>query len=483
MPDIKGFTATDYLARAELSQRGYEAAERQKAALLPYAIPEDQWQQYLAARARKGARRPRPGPPRPRQGAQPGRHPQRPAEVRSPRRSARRYRSHRSPARRDPQRRPLRRRLHRRLRSPAAGQRSAQVSETAASSSSSPDANSQAANIAGRRPVILVTVPDKKTGPPFLLVGANIQAQTGGVTRATIEGIFLYQDLGGYGSELRGNIKFGFLTQLDAEYYRRIHNTGLSGGFFLAPHAGLLRQPFYIFDNQHRVAERQLHAPPPAPTSAGPTRAFRSSASAVDTRTSAGTKSAPTASPTSSATANASASATSTTRRTAPSSRSTASAPPPTSATSSTPSDSPSAPQFTTQISLAHQIGNNIFIFATEGGTMFNRNVAQPFRFTLGGPLRLTASAIDEYRGTDYFLVKPAFLRRIAKLPAPLGQSIYLGAAYEAGQMRAPGLHTITRQDVYFGIVAETPLGVITLAPAIGDDGHRKFIFTLGKLF
>ena len=107
---------------------------------------------------------------------------------------------------------------------------------------------------------------------------------------------------------------------------------------------------------------------------------------------------------------------------------------------------------------------------------MFNRNVAQPFRFTLGGPLRLTASAIDEYRGTDYFLVEPAFLRRIASLPEPLGQSIYVGAGYEAGQMRAPGMPTVTRQDFYFGLVAETPLGIITFAPAFGDDGHRKLV-------
>ena len=114
---------------------------------------------------------------------------------------------------------------------------------------------------------------------------------------------------------------------------------------------------------------------------------------------------------------------------------------------------------------------------------MFNRDVAQPFRFTLGGPLRLSASAIDEYRGTDYFLIEPAFLRRVAKLPDPLGQSIYVGAAYEAGQMHAPNLSTVTRQDLFFGIVAETPLGVFTLGPAVGTDDHRKFVFTLGKLF
>ena len=77
----------------------------------------------------------------------------------------------------------------------------------------------------------------------------------------------------------------------------------------------------------------------------------------------------------------------------------------------------------------------------------------------------------------------PGFLRRLAKLPAPLGQSIYAGATYEAGQMRSPDGPTIFRQDVYFGIVAETPFGVITLAPSFGNANERKFIFTLGKLF
>lgn len=114
---------------------------------------------------------------------------------------------------------------------------------------------------------------------------------------------------------------------------------------------------------------------------------------------------------------------------------------------------------------------------------MFHRDVAEPFRYTLGGPLRLSASAIDEYRGTDYFLLEPALLRRIAQLPQPLGQNIYLGVGFEYGHVEAPGRAAINRQDVFFGIVAETPLGVVTLAPAIGSNGERKFIFTLGKLF
>jgi NTE family protein len=144
---------------------------------------------------------------------------------------------------------------------------------------------------------------------------------------------------------------------------------------------------------------------------------------------------------------------------------------------------SSNAPQFTLQASLAHRVDKYVMLLSLDSGTMLHRNVAQPFRFTLGGPLRLSASAIDEYRGTDYFFVSPLFLRRIAGLPAPLGQSIYIGAGYEAGQMRAPDTATLTRQDGFFGIFAETPLGVITLTPAFGDNGYRKFSFTLGRLF
>jgi NTE family protein len=119
----------------------------------------------------------------------------------------------------------------------------------------------------------------------------------------------------------------------------------------------------------------------------------------------------------------------------------------------------------------------------TEGGTFAGRNVADPFRFTLGGPLRLSASTFEEYRGTDYWLVRPSYFRRIASLPAPLGQNIYVIGTYEAGQMYSPNNATITRQDVFFGLAAETPLGAVTFGPAIGDHDHRKIVFTLGRFF
>ena len=151
---------------------------------------------------------------------------------------------------------------------------------------------------------------------------------------------------------------------------------------------------------------------------------------------------------------------------------------------------SPSAPQLFEQLEYAHGFGpranntqKNVALINIEAGTMFNRDVPQPFRYTLGGPLRLGASAIDQYRGTDYYLLTPGYLRQLRQLPAPLGNTIYAGGTFEFGQMRSPDGRTITRGDIYLGLIAETPLGVISIGPAVGNAGDRKFNFTLGKLF
>ncbi len=465
-PDVKGFTATDYLKTPGLSERGYQAAEAHKAELLKYAVDDQQWAAYLAQRASR-----LPGPP----GTVLHVH------IKSPNQQVTRaVQKSFLPIVNKPVDAKSIEALLDQVRSDGRYDADYTVGyET------TPDTGQ--AEAVTNRPVVTVTIEDKKTGPPFLEVGANVEAQTGGVTRATLEATLVDQDLGGYGSELRAHFAIGFLTDLTGEYYRHITSLGKTqGGLFIAPQAVLHREPFYIYQDQHRISERQLqHAGGGVDIGWSDQRiqelrvGWQGGQERWQTETGSDNL----------APANLIGTMQRARVRYTFDNQDRALVPQfgfrfTTEAGYLYNSvASPNTPQFTTRISYSHQIATNIFVMAAEGGTMLNRNVAQPFRFTLGGPLRLTASAIDEFRGTDYFLVEPAFLRRVAKLPSPLGQSIYLGAAYEAGQMRSPDARTITRQDVYFGIVAETPLGLITIAPAIGDDGHRKFVFTLGKLF
>jgi NTE family protein len=466
-PDVTGFNESDFVKSRELAERGYQAAERNKEALLKYAVSDALWAEYIAARnARvRGAA---------------GNILRVLVQAPSPSTAA----------------------AVQKLFNPLAGR----PMNTAAVESLLADIRSDGRydadyrvtydtpdNVANR-PTLIVLVTDKETGPPFLELGANLAAQTGSAARATIEGILVDQDLGGYGSELRTHIKAGTLTEAGAEYYRRLAMPFAAAGaretLFAAPRFDLLRQPFYIYQGQVRLSERQLQSVGGGfdlGWSNQSTQELRAGWEMDSVRWNSEVGSGNDGLPDVYGSVQRA-------RLRYVYDTQDRSLVPQFGAhfvlaggylyrAVTSPGGASEAPQITAQASLAHKLGNNVLLFTLDSGTMFNRDVAQPFRFTLGGPLRLSASAIDQYRGTDYFFLSPTFLRRIAALPAPLGQSVYLGGGYEAGQMRAPDASTITRQDVYFGLFAETPFGVITLTPAFGDDGYRKLTFTLGKLF
>lgn len=360
-----------------------------------------------------------------------------------------------------------------------------QVFETVAASSSGKVAIAIAQKpgyVAGPDDVDLnMVVRDRPGGPPYVLLGGNIIAQSGGTSRVSLDAIFTQQDLGTYKSEGRMLMRVGRVTQFVPEYYWRPYDKH----FFIAPRLQLYRTLEPIWEDQHKVSERLTQA-------AGGGVDFGFSQSHFTEwrfgyqmthqlwNLSTGTDSEPDTRgnsqlvrmqysfngqdramvPRHGLRADVSAGYLFNTV------------------------NSVNAPRLEASGAYFHDLGHgNTLSFSLEGGTMGNRMVADPFRFTLGGPLRLTASAYDEYRGTDYFLVRPAYFRRIAELPMPLGQSIYVIGTYELGRMYAPDRDTLMRQDVFFGLAAETPIGAITFGPAFGDHDHRKLVFTLGRFF
>ena len=451
-PDVSRFNAASYLKVYQLAEQGYASAEANKAELLKYSLSEAEWQQYLAQRNARLH-----GPP--------GNVLR--VEVDAPNDAVKT--------------------VAERLFAPLVDQPVDTKRVVSLLSQLRSDGRYDADYTVGYdrtvrgRPILLVTVKDKPTGPPFLEAGFNLEAQTGGVTRATINTILLDQDLGGYGSELRTYIDFGFSTRIETEYYHKID----WAGFFIAPRANITRTPYYIYSGNTRLSERLAQFGGPAADvgwSDGRNQEVRAGWQLQNVRwyTTTGFDGLP----------NYRGNAQTARVQYIYDSRDRALVPhfgirsqTDLGYLYGTPG-SPNSPQLTSQIAFSRTFDkNNLLLMNMEGGTMLNRNVAQPFRFTLGGPLRLSASAIDQYRGTDYFLVTPGYLRRIKSLPAPLGNSLYLGGFYEAGQMRAPDASTITQQDVFFGIFAETPLGVISIGPAIGTRDERKLVFTIGKFF
>ena len=80
-------------------------------------------------------------------------------------------------------------------------------------------------------------------------------------------------------------------------------------------------------------------------------------------------------------------------------------------------------------------------------------------------------------------LARAGLMHRLAALPTGIGQGLYIALNYEAGEVWSPDRGAILRQDGTLGLVAATPLGVVTFGGSEGDAGHRKIFFTIGRWF
>ena len=463
LPDVSGFSATDYSKAAALVRAGYEAAEKQRNKLLLYALSDDDWNTY---QSEMNVRR----------RAAPGNiklvHVEGPDSAISARIAEKADKLANKPFEVS--------RAEATVADVRGGGALDAYYETY-HTSSTPD--QQVAQPPGPDNAVVLRWHPKVEGPPYLLLGTDVVAMSANVTSTIFDMRFLDQNLGGYGSELRADARLGYLTNLDAEYYRPIGNRG----FFVQPRVQLLRQPVYFWDDQKRVSERFLQrAGGGLDVGATLNRNFQVAveyrASTIRWKLVEGVDGSPNQ--------HLSGSIDTVAVHTVYSNRTAEIASPRGSQIDLTvghivhATDSRDAPFLTINAKHSFTFGQkNLLSVSADASTYFRNNVADPLRLTLGGPLRLYASSLDEYRGTDTVLTRAIYLRRIAKLPTGLGQGVYLTTGYESGSIWSPEQHSILRQDVVGGVLLSTPFGAITMGGAIGDDDHRKVFFTFGKLF
>lgn len=459
--DTGKYATTDYGKALDLIATGYAAAEKNSAALKKYALADGAWQEYLADRQTRV--RPQPstlqmvkvdgGSPGAKEAAQSDLANLQGVPIDSST-------------------------LSHALRKVQGNGTYEATFETFAPTKPDP---SHATEGISPDTGILVRLSEVKNGPPFLLFGTDATAMSSNVSRNTVDMRLIDQNLGGFGSELRADLRFGFLNQTAIEYYRPLTRSG----YYIQPNIGILRQPVYLWQNQHRISERFSQQ---AGGGLDVGRTFnRNLQASLQWRAQIlrwhlvtgndGTRSVSGSAQT--ATAHLVYDHTRSGIISAQGSRLVLSAGSLFHAEASR--NAPVMEILAGKTFKVHE--GDILALSAEGNTYFRRNVAEPLRFTLGGPLRLSASSIDEYRGTDNFIARTGYLHRIATLPTGLGQGLYAGLGYEGAEIWAPERRAILRQDGLFSIIAATPLGAITVGGAIGDAGHRKIFFSYGRLF
>ena len=133
----------------------------------------------------------------------------------------------------------------------------------------------------------------------------------------------------------------------------------------------------------------------------------------------------------------------------------------------------------------------NTLIFAGGGGTVYgtkNADIGLPV-FSLGGPHTFAAYGTNEILTNEYGYGQLGYLRDLVKLPPFLGGDLYVLGRFEGGvyervdtPLGEPAQYR-TPADVAAGLIVNTIFGPILLGGAVGDAGHQRFFFSLGRVF
>jgi NTE family protein len=122
---------------------------------------------------------------------------------------------------------------------------------------------------------------------------------------------------------------------------------------------------------------------------------------------------------------------------------------------------------------------------AADGGSSYGYKTGIP-TFSLGGSRQLVAWGTNELLTDQYFLGQLGYIRELAKLPPFLGSSVNFLGILELGKTyklpNAPSPPNLP-MDVAGGLLVNTIFGPVLIAGTVGDYGHARFYFQIGRVF
>jgi NTE family protein len=116
-------------------------------------------------------------------------------------------------------------------------------------------------------------------------------------------------------------------------------------------------------------------------------------------------------------------------------------------------------------------------------GTSFDGHPLISDQFSLGLPLRLDAFDIGEKTGNHYMSVTAGYLRGVGRLPDFLGGPIFLGGWLENGSAFDKISTAQWSTQVGLGAVLDTLLGPVLVGASFGFNGEHRYNVAIGRLF
>jgi NTE family protein len=120
---------------------------------------------------------------------------------------------------------------------------------------------------------------------------------------------------------------------------------------------------------------------------------------------------------------------------------------------------------------------------AAGAGTSFDSKPLPTEQFHLGGPARLGALNIGEFRGDHYGVVTLGYLRGVGRLPDFLGGPIFLGGWIENGSAFDDIDDARFRTNLSVGSILDSLVGPVMLAMSFDVEGDNRYYIGIGRLF
>ncbi len=338
---------------------------------------------------------------------------------------------------------------------------------------------------------LLVSARTKTSGPPFLMLGINLENITSDEFRVSLAARYLAYDVVGSGSELRIDGTAGSNPSIAIELYRPIGSTPL----FLAPYAGVQTATLDVIQDEEvtaRYGQTLTAVGMNIGVNLGRLSDLRVGAyiGHVDTNVLIGNPGLPAFSGEQTG-AQAVWRYDSQDNPVIPSHGSTA---------FSTlrhifkdPEVTPPLPDGRTSDGLTQLSGemtkfwsvrNIDRVFVLGGlGTSFSGSPLPTDQFALGSPLHLGAYSNGEIRGDNYYIVTAGYLKHVARLPDFVGGPIYAGAWLENGDAFNLWSQATLRTQLSVGVVMESIIGSVLVGGSAGFDGRWRTYVAIGRLF
>lgn len=136
-----------------------------------------------------------------------------------------------------------------------------------------------------------------------------------------------------------------------------------------------------------------------------------------------------------------------------------------------------------TTLGFAPLSGNSSLYLGASGGSTLWKNPGGLPPFSLGGSFRLPAYAANEILTNQYFLFQGGYVRKLGALSPLAGGKI----VFFAGADVAKGYYVKNVSHLPFdgaaGLIINTLVGPVVVGGAVGDTGHYKLFFEIGKAY